>query len=166
MTHGIRTALALAAFALSASPAAASVQLFMTVEGSRGPIGAGDPGTALAIKVTSVQLDLVPSVSGPLVGPRPVVVTRPIDALSEPLIEAVASNDALLVVITTLRSAPVSGMPQRRVVRLVGAHILSLHAALDATTGSRSELGSETLSFSYERIEVEDDGVRVFTSGA
>jgi hypothetical protein len=37
---------------------------------------------------------------------------------------------------------------------------------MDATSGSRNELGFETLVFTYERIEVEDDGLRVFTSGA
>jgi type VI protein secretion system component Hcp len=167
MSHAFRAALALAVLAASATPAAASVQIRMTVEGSRGPIGVGgDPGNAPSIKVTNVQLDLVPSVSGPLVGPKPVLVTRPVDGLSAPLIDAVASNDALQVVITTVRSAPVSGMPQRRVVRLVGARILFIHAALDATTNDRNELGLETIAFTYQRIEVEDDGVRVFTSGA
>ncbi len=167
MSMPFRATLALAVLAATASPAAASVQVFMTVEGSRGPIGVGDPSTGAppAIKVTNVQLDLVPSVSGPLAAPKPVVVTRPVDALSGPLLDAVASNDALRVVLTTVRSAPVSGMPQRRVVRLGGAHILAIHAALDATAASRNELGFETIVFTYERIEVEDDGVRVFTSG-
>ena len=166
MSQAFRAALALTILVASATPVEASVQVFMTVEGSRGPIGVGDPGAAPSIKVTNVQLDLVPSVSGPLVGPKPVLVTRPVDGLSAPLIDAVASNDALQVVITTVRSAPVSGMPQRRVVRLVGARILFVHAALDATTNPRNELGFETIAFTYERIEIEDDGVRVFTSGA
>jgi hypothetical protein len=164
-SSSVRVVLALALWG-AAPPAFASVQVFMTVEGSRGPIGSGDPGTAPTIKLTSVQLDLFPSVSVPLSSPKAVVVTRQVDALSAPLLDALAGNEPLRVVITTVRSSSVSGMPQRRVIRLTGARIVTLHAALDATTASRSELGSEAIAFSYERIEVEDDGVRVFASGA
>jgi hypothetical protein len=160
-----RAALALAAVVLAA-PAAAAVQIVMSVEGSRGPIGGTEPGTAPALKVTALQLDLVPSSSGPLAAPKPVIVMRPIDAQSGPLADAVASNDRLQVVITTYRSEPVSGMPQRRVVRLYGARILFIHAAMDTTSSSRNELGGETIAFTYERIEVEDDGLRVFRSGS
>jgi len=168
MSNVFRAALALAVLAASATPAAASVQVTMTVEGSRGPIGVADPSTGAppAIKVTNVQLDLLPSVSGPLVAPKPVIVTRPVDALSGPLLDAVASSDALRVVITSVRSAFVPGMPLQRVVRLTGARIVSVHAALDSTAASRNELGFETLVLTYERIEIEDDGVRVFASGS
>jgi hypothetical protein len=165
MSNPLRAALALALCA-AASPALASVQVFMTVEGSRGPIGSGDPGSLPTLKLTAVQLDLVPSASGPLATPKPVVVSRQVDGLSAPLLDALAGNEPLRVVITTVRSSPVAGMPQRRVVRLTSARILTIHATLDAATGSRNELGTETISFTYERIEVEDDGVRVFASGA
>jgi hypothetical protein len=163
---GLGAAAIVAAVAAAPAPASASIEIVMTVEGSRGPIGSADPGAVPAMKVTAVQVDLGPSVPGPLVGPKPVVVTRPVDELSGPLADEVALDDRLRVVITTVRSAPVTGMPQRRVIRLFGARILTLHAAMDATSASRSELGFETLVFTYERIEVEDDGLRVFTSGA
>ena len=165
MFQRLRAAFALATI-LAAAPATASVQIVMTVEGSRGPLGGTDPGTAPALKVTAIQLDLVPSSSGVLAAPKPVLVTRPIDALSAPLADAVASNDPLQVVITTSRSEPVVGMPQRRVVKLYGARILFIHAAMDTTSAKRDALGGETIAFTYERIEVEDDGVRVFTSGS
>jgi type VI protein secretion system component Hcp len=149
-----------------AAPAAASVEIGMTVEGPRGPFASGDLGGPGSVKVTSVQLDFGPASPGPLVAPRPVVVTRPLDALSWQFLGATASSDALRVVITITQARSDSQARHRRVVTLTNARVTSVHAGVDAVPdGDRPGLGVETVVLSYERIDVEDDGLKVYSSG-
>jgi type VI protein secretion system component Hcp len=157
----------IAAVALGlARPAGASVEIGMTVEGPRGPFASADFGGPGSVKVTNVQLDLGPASRGPLVAPRPVVVTRPIDVLSWQFLGATAASDALRVVITITRARSDSEVRHRRVVTLTNARVASIHAGMDAVPdGDRPGLGVETIAFTYERIDVEDDGLKVYSSG-
>lgn len=174
MPHPIRAVAA--ALALLLAPCArAGVQILMTVEGPRGPFVTADAEAPNALRVTSARVDFGPSTSAPLLAPRPVVVVRPLDAQSWQFLDAVAANDTLRVVITISRAPAADGSEppgpeasgvRRRVVTLTGARILSVHAGADATAEPRAALGVETISFTYRRIEVEDDGTRVFISGA
>ncbi len=166
MSHLFRAMLA-ASMTLAVAPRAlASVQIVMTVEGPRGPFTTKDIGVPNAMKVVSVQVDFGVAAAAALVAPKPVVITRAIDDLSWQFLDAVASSDPLRVVITVAQAARESTVPIRRVVTLTNARILSIHASMNATAGSPSDLGFETISFTYERIVVEDDGARVFASGS
>ncbi len=148
-----------------AAPARAAVQVTMRVEGARGPFATKDAGVPTEMKVTSVQLDLASPSDAPLAVPRPIVVNRPVDELSWQFLDAVGSNDVLRVVITVAQTSPDGGVPQRRVITLTSARILSIHAALDANPGARAGLGQESIALTYGRIEVEDDGAKVFAAG-
>jgi hypothetical protein len=57
------------------------------------------------------------------------------------------------------------GPRRRRVVTLTNARVLSVHAGMAASDGDVGGLGVETIAFTYERIDVVDDGAKVFTSG-
>jgi hypothetical protein len=160
-------AIAAAALALAvASPARAGVDVLMRVEGPRGPFVTRDVGIATAIRVTSVQLDFLPVARAPTAAPRPVLITRPIDEISWQLLDALAADDPLQVVITIVQASPDAGPPHRRVVTLSNARVLSIHSAMDTTGAARPGLGFETIAFAYDRIEVVDDGVRVFSAGS
>lgn len=160
-----RAVLGVALLLAGAAPARAAVQVTMNVEGPRGPFATRDLGTPNAMKVTNVQLDLAPLPAAVTAAPRPVVVTRPIDELSWQFLDAVAANDVLRVVITISQSSPDSGLPLRRVVILSNAHILSIHDGMDATGAAKPSIGVETIALGYERLEVEDDGAKVFSTG-
>lgn len=162
ITRVVLVALALGA----ASRASAAVDIGMTVEGPRGPF-ATDASSPGSVKVTSVQLDLGPSKQGPLVGPSPVVVTRPIDVLSWQFLDAAAAGDSLRVVITVSRSQSDSEVRRRRVVTLTNARVLWIHSGMDVTSDddTRPGLGVETIGFTYDRIDVEEDGLKVYSSG-
>lgn len=150
-----------------ATPAAAAVELRLTVEGPRGPFASADPSHPIAMRISNVQMDLGASSPVPLASPRPVTVTRTVDDLSWQFLGAAASGDPLRVVITVTRSASDSDLQHRRVVTLTNARVLNVHAASDAVPDDgRPGLGVETVAFTYERIDVEDDGVKVYSSGA
>jgi type VI protein secretion system component Hcp len=167
MSALVRVIVVLALAAGFAPRATAAVEIGMTVEGPRGPFASADSATPSTLKVSSVQLDLGAATSGPLVAPRPVVVTRPIDVLSWQFLGAASSGDLLRVVITVTRTQSDSEERHRRVVTLTNARVATVHAGMDAVRDDgRPGLGVETLVFTYERIEVEDDGLKVFTSGA
>lgn len=168
MSFQMRALAAAAVGAILALPQSgrAAVEIGMTVEGPRGPFATKDLLLANAMAVTAVRVDLVPSTGAALVSPRPVVVTRPVDDLSWQFLDALASNDPLRVVITVARTPAGAGFPQRRVITLTRARILSVQAALDAAPGARTGLGAEVITLTYERIDVEDDGARVYSSGA
>jgi hypothetical protein len=168
MKQGLRVAVILALFIGVAPAAEASVQVVMTVEGPRGPFATGDYNAPGALKLTSAQLDFVAAVPGPLVSPRPVVVARRTDQLSWEFMECLSTGDRLRVVIVATQSDQNSGGRHRRIVTLSGARVLSIHTGSDTTTtdDQAAGLGTETIAFTYERLDVEDDGVRIFTTGA
>jgi hypothetical protein len=147
-----------------ASPARASVEIQMTVEGSHGPFTTRGTGAGMAMKVTSTQLDLAPT-GGPVTAPKPVTVVRPTDDLSWQFLGALASSDVLRITITTTQTDSDSGVPHRRVVTLTGARITAIQGALTGTDKKRADMGSDTITLSYERLDVEDDGARVYSAG-
>lgn len=150
-----------------AAPARAAVEIAMTIEGPRGPFTSADSSHPSALAITSLQLDFGESSPAPLVAPRPVVVTRPVDVASWQFLGAAASADVLRVVITVTGARADSDVRHRRVVTLINARVINVHAGMDAATDDgRPGLGVETIAFTYERIHVEDDGLTVFSSGA
>jgi hypothetical protein len=163
MSHRTCCTLAAALLLCAPAPARAAVQLVLTVEGPRGPFAAGDVAATGAMRIASLQLDLVPG--GPAPRP-PVVVVRRTDSISWQFMEALSSGDALRVVIVTTQSDQGGVIRHRRVVTLSGARVVSMHAAADASDDAASGLGAETIAFADERLEVEDDGTRVFSSGS
>jgi hypothetical protein len=97
-----------------------------------------------------------------------VVVARRTDLLSWQFLECLSTGDRLRVVIVTTQSDLTSGPLHRRVATLTGARVLSIHTSSNTTTtdDQAAGLGTETIAFTYERLDVEDDGVRIFTTGA
>lgn len=151
---------------LGIAPAArASVQVVMTIDGPRGTFATGDVNSPSAMKVTSVQMDLGPSPGGHLVAPKPVTVIRRTDHLSWQFLECLSTGSSLRVVITATKEDD-SAPRHRRVVTLSGARVISIHSSLDPTPDDGAAgLGFETIAFTYDRMDVEDDGLRVFTAG-
>jgi hypothetical protein len=142
----------------------ASVDIVMTVEGSHGPFTTRGAGAAMAMKVTSVLLDLAPT-GGSITAPKPVTVVRPADDLSWQFLGALASGDVLRVTLTTTQTDSESGVPHRRVVTLSGARITGIQGALAGTDKKRADMGTDTITLSSERLDVEDDGARVYSAG-
>ncbi len=162
MSHRIRSVIPTLLLLGAAAPARAAVQLVLTVEGPRGPFAAGDAAATGAMKISTVQLDLVPA--GPAARP-PVVIIRRTDSISWQFMEALSSGDALRVVIATVQSDQNGVVRHRRVVTLSGARVVSMHASADSSDDG-SGLGLETIAFAYDGIEVEDDGAKVFSAGS
>lgn len=147
--------------------ARAAVQLSMTVDGPRGTFASGNPATSNAMKLASAQVDFAAGASAPMSTAKPVIVVRRTDPISWQFLESLAAGDVLRVVISISEVDRTTTIKHRRTVSLSGARVLWIHSGMDATSDDEvTGLGVETIAFTYERIDVEDDGVKVFTAGA
>jgi len=156
-----------AAFLLSSAPARAGVQVTMSVEGVKGPFAGQGQGVGANIKALGVVTDFTPGAATQdgKAALRPIVVTRVVDRFSGDFLEALVSNEFLDVVITIVQTTTDVGLLMRRVIRLANARVVAIHDATDAKNVPAPGLGLEILSLSYERIDIEDDGMKVFSAG-
>ena len=141
------------------------VQIAMSVDGSKGPFAAQGYGNGF-VKVTNVVVDAGAGAgTDPKTAPKPVLVTKPIDRTSSEFHSALASGETLNVVITLVQPSTEEGVPMRRIVTLSNARIASIHGSMDVKGGPPQALGVETISLTYEKLDIVDDGVRVFSAG-
>jgi type VI secretion system Hcp family effector len=166
MSARLRLGLAAALTLAGAAPALARAEILMSVYGPNGPFSGARGGNA--VKVLTVTLDFAGPTTTPS-GPdarsalRPVVVTKPVDRASWELLDALASSATLDVVISITPKRTDESF--RRVVTLSNARVSAFHDAIDAKSDPAQGIGVQTVSFTYERIQIEDDGVRVFSAG-
>jgi type VI secretion system Hcp family effector len=168
MSAPVRLGLGLALMLAGAMPEHARAEILMSVNGPNGPFSGLGGGNA--VKVLSVALEF----TGPTwttagldtrSALKPVLVRKPVDRTSRELLDALASNATLDVVISIIQKPNEEGLPVRRIVTLSNARVSALHDAMDAKNDPSHGLGVETISFTYERIQIEDDGFRVFSAG-
>ncbi len=141
----------------------------MSIDGPRGPFASRGTGSVNALHILNVAVDFAPDAGATAPradgtsGLRPVQVTRPVDASSGQFLDALASREQLHVVISMVQVSAEDGLPIRRVITLSGARVSAVHDVLDAK--NPDSLGVETITFTYDGIDIEDGGVKVFSSG-
>lgn len=156
---------------MRAVAARADVQITMSVSGARRPFAAQGRRGGNGIKVLNVNVDFgqvdtsVVARADGSGGVRAVTVTKPVDRTSKDFLDALSSNENLTVVITIEQTSADDGLPIWRLLRLSGAKVSAIHDAMDATYSSPQGMGVETVTFTCQKVEVEDDGLQVFSSG-
>jgi type VI secretion system Hcp family effector len=170
MSAPLRRGLGLALILAGAIPVHARAEILMSVNGPNGPFAGQGIRGGNSVEVLAVALDFAApatTAAGPVAASalRPVVVRKPVDRSSREFLDALASHAALDVVISIVQKPNDQGLPIRRVVTLSNARVSALQGAMDANGDPAQGLGVETVSFTYERIQIDDDGLRVFSAG-
>jgi type VI secretion system Hcp family effector len=168
MSLPVRIGLGLALLLAGAVPERARAEILMSVNGPNGPFSGLRGGNS--VKVLNVALDFSGATATAAgvdakTSLKPVLVTKPVDRTSWEFLDALATSATLDVVISIVPKSSEEGVPARRVVTLSNAKVAALHDAMDAKIDPSQGLGVETISFTYERIQIEDDGYRVFAAG-
>jgi type VI secretion system secreted protein Hcp len=129
---------------LSAVPAMAAIDAYMTVTGARqGPIKGN--GMSEQIRLVSVARD-TPMATGVSVGQRrhtTITITKEADAASPKFATALASNETMRTVTITFQGGSGGAKTAQKIV-LTNATILSV----------RKSGGNEMITFDYQAIEV------------